>query len=103
MAGELEQSGRSARSQPATDDDVLASEVAAYSYCAKAWHLEYVLGCRADAAVEKRREVGTAEHDTHGTRVRRLQRIGQPLLRAAVFLFFLAGALMITALMIGRG
>ena len=103
MAGELERPYGGTRVRPEADDDVLASEVAAYSYCAKAWHLEYVLGCRADAAVEKRREVGTAEHDAHGTRVRRLQRIGQPLMRTAVFLLVLAGVLMITAMMIGRG
>jgi CRISPR-associated exonuclease Cas4 len=103
MAGELEQPHGSARSRRAADDDVNASEVAAYAYCAKAWHLEYVLGLRADAIAEERRELGIAKHDAHGARVRRLQRVGQPLLRIALILFAVAGTLVIAALLVGRG
>ena len=103
MEGELEPPRSSTRARPAADDDVLASEVAAYAYCAKAWHLEYVLGNRAGIAAEERRRVGVMEHDAHGVRVRRLERVGRPLLRAAFVLIAVACALAIAAVLAGHG
>lgn len=101
VAGELEQRPYNARPRLSAEDDVSVSEVAAYAYCAKAWHLEYVLGHGVDSSVEERRESGIADHQAHGKRLRRLQRVGRPLLRAAVILFALSIGLAITALVIG--
>jgi hypothetical protein len=103
VAGELEQPYRGTRVRPEADDDVLASEIAAYAYCAKAWHMEYVLGHRADAAADERRRAGIVEHEAHGARVRRLERVGQPFLRAGVFLLALGVALTIAAFLVGNG
>ena len=50
--------------------DVTASELAAFAYCAKAWHLERVLGARASSAVYRRRDAGIDDHIRHGRSVR---------------------------------
>ena len=102
MAGELDQPYRG-KVRPQADDDVLASEIAAYAYYAKAWHLEYVLGHRADAAADERRRAGTVEHEAHGARIRRLERVGQPLLRVGVILLALGVALAIAAFLVVNG
>ena len=52
------------------DADVTASELAAFAYCAKAWHLERVLGTRASTSASRRRDVGIDDHLRHGTDVR---------------------------------
>jgi hypothetical protein len=101
--GELEQRYHGTRVRPEPEDDVLASEIAAYAYCAKAWHLEYVLGHRADAVADERRRAGTVEHEAHGARVQRLERIGQPLIRTGVILLALALVVTIAALLVGNG
>jgi len=49
--------------------DVTASELAAFKYCAKAWHLERVSGVRPDAITELRRDAGTDNHHAHGAQV----------------------------------
>ena len=90
------------RPHAAEDDDVTASEVAAYAYCAKAWHLENVVGRQPDTRGEERRDLGVAHHEVQGARVRRLQRVGQPLLRAALLLFAIGVALATVALVIGQ-
>jgi hypothetical protein len=90
------------RREAAEDDDVTASEVAAYAYCAKAWHLENVVKRPPDSDAGERREVGVAHHEAQGARVRRLQRVGRPLLLAALFLFAIGVALAITALVFGQ-
>ena len=85
------------------DDDageVSASEVAAYAYCGTAWHLEHVIGHRAHVRAEEHRERGVAQHEAHGTRVRRVQRLGRPLLRVALVFFALAAALLVAALLV---
>jgi hypothetical protein len=50
--------------------DVSASEVANYVFCAKAWHLEQVLGRAASADAEQRRALGAADHAAHGASIR---------------------------------
>ena len=52
-------------------DDVSASEAAAYAFCAKAWHLEYVAGNAPTAAAAERRAHGIRAHDRHGARITR--------------------------------
>src|SRR5437588_158169 len=75
-------------------DDVTASEVGTYVFCAKAWHLEHVLGKRPSAVATRRRTVGVAEHDTHGARVVALQRSGPRLARWVAALLVLAAVLL---------
>jgi hypothetical protein len=60
---------RTARNQQVSED-VTASEVACYAYCAKAWHLEHVLRLATPDEVAKRRELGVMDHEAHGRRVR---------------------------------
>lgn len=50
-------------------NDVTASEAASYAYCAKAWHLEYVLGKQASRSASVDREAGTEAHLSHGRRL----------------------------------
>lgn len=50
--------------------DVTASELAAFAYCAKAWHLERVLGAEPSTGANRRRDVGIANHIRHGADVR---------------------------------
>lgn len=80
--------------------DVTASEVAAYAYCAKAWHLERVLGARASADSARRRAAGVVRHRAHGSRVRRLGASGPALARAAIALLALAALLAAAALLL---
>jgi hypothetical protein len=54
----------------AVDDDVTASELAAFSYCAKAWHLERVAGLRPSARATRERDTGIVSHARHGAQVR---------------------------------
>ena len=53
----------------AAEEDVTASELAAFSYCAKAWHLERVVGLRPSAGAARERDAGIARHTRHGTQV----------------------------------
>lgn len=49
--------------------DVTVSELAAFSYCAKAWHLERVVGVSPHSNAAVRREAGINEHRSHGAAV----------------------------------
>ena len=44
------------------EDDVMASEVANYVFCAKAWHLECVLEATASTSAEEKRAAGVLAH-----------------------------------------
>lgn len=55
-------------------DDVSASEAAAYTFCAKAWHLEHVVGKAPTAAAAERRAHGVRAHDRHGARIARMRK-----------------------------
>jgi hypothetical protein len=50
--------------------DVSASEVANYVFCAKAWHLEQVLGGAESDGTRDRRAIGVAAHLAHGASMR---------------------------------
>lgn len=89
-----------AQSQPEIDDDVTASEVAAYAYCAKAWHLERVLNRSADAEGQRRRAEGTERHVEHGARLNRLRRFGRRSFSLSVALLVLAVVLLVAGLLL---
>lgn len=72
-------------------DDVTASELAAYAYCAKAWHLERVVGVEASAEAARRRDVGTAGHERHGAVVRTGSQLRQHSRSLIFVLLVLAG------------
>ena len=79
------------------DGDVTASEVASFAYCAKAWHLERVVGALPSAAAARARDAGTTHHVRHGADVRlgtwlgrNSRRLVLGLLMLAVFLAALA-------------
>jgi hypothetical protein len=84
------------------DDDVMASEVATYVFCAKAWHLERVLGATASAVAEEKRAAGSLAHETHGSRARRQQRMGRWLVLGTALLFAIALALLILVVVLSR-
>lgn len=77
--------------------DVTASEVAAYTYCAKAWHLERVLGKPADRFAASRRAEGVNLHLAHGSRVSRLGHLGRNTARASAVLLIVAAFLLVIA------
>ena len=52
------------------DSEITASELAAFVYCAKAWHLERVLGAAPSTAANERRDAGIGDHARHGHAVR---------------------------------
>jgi hypothetical protein len=81
--------------------DVTASEAAGYAYCAKAWHLQHVLGARPSAAVAARRVAGTERHREHGARVGELARLAPRLARWAAALLALALVLLALAALAG--
>src|SRR3982751_1784678 len=82
------------------DDDVTASEIAAFAYCAKAWHLERVIGAPASVASARRRHAGTTHHARHGGSVRLGSWLGRYSRLAALALLVLAGALAVLAMLI---
>jgi len=65
----MRRSGRPRRAMG--QDDVSASEAAAYTFCAKAWHLEHVAGNAPTAAAAERRAHGIRAHDRHGAQITR--------------------------------
>ena len=77
------------------EDDVTASEVAAYTYCAKAWHLERVRQVLPDARGQYRRAQGAERHLEHGTRLNWLRQYGRWSVRASVASLFLAIVLVV--------
>ena len=82
--------------QSEEEKDVTASEVAAYAFCAKAWHLERVLGERASREAGRVRAAGISRHARHGARVAVLGRMGPRAERWAWAL--LVGAVVLLAL-----
>lgn len=79
-------------------DDVTASELAAFKYCAKAWHLEHVSGVRPSATAALRRDSGTSDHHRHGAEVHAGSWLARHKWPAAVTLFLTALALLLAAL-----
>ena len=82
------------------EEDVTASEVAAYTYCAKAWHLESVLRKPVDASTTSRRISGADRHLAHGARVSRLSRFGRVAVWASGAFLVVAAMLLAAALLL---
>jgi hypothetical protein len=81
----------------AVERDVTASELAAFKYCAKAWHLEHVARVRPSAGAASERDAGVSQHRRHGAAVRAGSWLASharasvaTLLVVAVLLFFAA-------------
>lgn len=77
------------------DEIIRASEIAQYVYCARAWWLGRVLGCRSANRAAMR--AGTARHRAHGRAVR----AHHVLQRLAVALLVLAALLLLAWLCLG--
>lgn len=75
--------------------DVTASEMAAFAYCAKAWHLERVIGVPTSATATHSRDAGTSHHIQHERNVR----VGSWLGRHARWA--VAALLLVTAVLVG--
>lgn len=75
-----------------------ASEVGCYTYCAKAWHLQYVGKVEVTPEISARRADGVALHRVHGKHTRLVGRLGRhhllliAMLLALAALAFLAAA-----------
>ncbi len=90
------------QSQPGlhdSDRDVTASEVASYAYCAKAWHLRYVLGKEPSRPATARQEAGVSAHESHGIAVRRLAWLERRAISLVAGLLLFAAALLALALL----
>jgi hypothetical protein len=90
----------SAETDDAGREDVTASELATFSYCAKAWHLERVLGAQPSADVLRNRGAGIDRHARHGSGVRMGTRLGGHSRAAIAGLLALAALLATLALLI---
>jgi hypothetical protein len=84
-----------------TGADVTASEIAAFVYCAKAWHLERVVGALPSGVAAHARAAGTTHHARHGTRVRLGSWLGRNSRSAVVALLLLAFLLAALSLVMG--
>ncbi len=82
-------------------DDVTASEIAAFVYCAKAWHLERVVGALPSDAAARARAAGTTHHVRHGTAVHVGSWLGRNSRRVALALLLVAALLGALALAVG--
>jgi hypothetical protein len=79
------------------DDIIRASELAQYTYCARAWWLGRALGYRSTNLAAM--EAGVARHQAHGRSVESYH----GLRRLAVALLLLAGAALIAWLLLALG
>jgi hypothetical protein len=86
---------------PVAGDDVTASEIAAFVYCAKAWHLERVVGALPSAAATRVRAAGTTRHMRHGTAVHLGSWLGRNSRWLVLGLLFLVALLVALALAVG--
>ena len=74
---EVNSMGSSVQSGADGDRDVTASEIASFAYCAKAWHLQYVMRVGSTDEVDERRVQGVSMHEQHGRLVRMQSRLGR--------------------------
>src|SRR5947208_10711639 len=84
---------------PDSRTDVTASEVASYAYCAKAWHLRYVLRREPSGQASAQQHVGVVAHEIHGARVKRLAWLERRATILVVGLCLLGAALVALALL----
>lgn len=84
-------------------NDVTASEAATYAFCAKAWHLEHVLGKAASPDAAARRARGIRQHEQHAARMA-AHRHRSTKRRAVVLVLvlLLLAALLLTIVLVGR-
>ena len=94
----MKKRARSAGNRSVGEKDVTASELAAFAYCAKAWHLEHVAGARPSSAAESKRNVGTSRHRQHGVQTRAGAWLGRHGWAAAITLLLAAVLLSLVAL-----
>lgn len=80
--------------------DVSASEAASYVFCAKAWHLEHVIGATPSVAGIERRAVGVEAHAEHGASIRSAHRLNAWLIRGLVTVLVLALAVLVFGLLL---
>jgi hypothetical protein len=85
---------------PVDQNEVTASEIACFAYCAKAWHLEHVLHLAPEDDVMERRELGVDAHQLHGRQVRLVESIAQRKGRLIASLLLLAIVAAIAALLL---
>ena len=85
----VESPSRTAQNRQVSED-VTASEVASYGYCAKAWHLEHVLRLAPPGEIATRRELGLTDHEAHGRRVRLMSTLVSRRLKVMLALLLVA-------------
>lgn len=91
---------REAVDRIASRTDVSASEVANYTFCAKAWHLEHVLGAAPSVAAEQRRLTGVEAHAKHGADIQAANRVSAWLVRGLVAVLLVAVAILLVGLVL---
>lgn len=80
------------RQERLREPDVTVSELAAFSYCAKAWHLERVAGVSPNRRAAARRDAGIDEHRKHGTATQ-VARARHPFAAIVFWLLLVAAAI----------
>ena len=80
----------------------MASEVATYAFCAKAWHLEHALGQPASRHAAERRAAGVALHEEHGALGGKPARTGAHLVLWSLLLLGVAAVLLVLAFLASR-
>ena len=85
---------------PDSHTDVTASEVASYAYCAKAWHLNYVMRNEPSEQASAHQEAGVVAHEIHGVRVKRLAWLERRAPILVVGLGLLGAGLVVLALLL---
>ena len=84
---------------PDSHTDVTASEVASYAYCAKAWHLRYVLRREPSGQAIAHQQAGVVSHEIHGMRVKTLAWLERRAPILVIGLSLLGAALVVLALL----
>lgn len=95
----MTESESQSRLPPDSQVDVTASEVANYAYCAKAWHLRYVLRREPSGQAAAHQQAGVVSHEIHGTRVKTLAWLERCAPILVIGLSLLGAALVVLALL----
>jgi len=77
--------------------DITASELAAFKYCAKAWHLEHVMHVRPSTGAVSNRHAGVVHHRRHGAAVRGGSWLARHARASVVILLVVAAVLVFAA------
>jgi hypothetical protein len=88
---------RNLRHHVAIGNDVSASEAGEYVFCAKAWHLEHVVGSHPSNEAQELRRSGTVAHLAHAIGIREAHRVAVLVSRVIVGLL----AISLVLLMLG--